>query len=383
MRIDRVNIYQVLLPFKADFSHSRRKGASAKNIIVEVVADQRGIKGFGEGAPRTFVTGERPESSANSIKLLIERNSFPWDLNNISQIWDFVDSLPKGKGYNSGICALEMSLLDALGKREDKTIIEYFPQNYFSSTIYYGATIPLVNKQRIMDICKLIKDLKIHNIRLKMGKDLQKNREMVETVNSIFGEERHLRIDVNGAWDLECAVSHIPIIEKYEIKVVEQPLRPDDPGIAAFAKLIQNQDIILMADESACSFGDLEQIIEEGHYKMINVRLSKCGGFRRSLRIVEHLRTSSLNFEIGSHLGESGILSAASRALGLLCKDSLYYDGSVDKFLLMENITYKHVSFGRRGKAGPLEGPGLGIEVNIQNLERLSAGSNKITTMRP
>ncbi len=383
MEIDRVNIYQVVLPFRADFAHSRRKGAYAKNIIVEVVTDQGGIKGFGEGAPRAFVTGEHPESSANNIKLFIEGNCFPWDLNNISQIWDFVDNLPKGKEYNAGICAIEMSLLDALGKRENKNIIKYFPQNYFDSAIYYGATIPLAAKKQIMDICKLVKDLKIHTVRLKMGKDLQQNRETVEAVDSIFGDERHLRIDVNGAWDLECAMSHLPLIREYDIKVVEQPLRPRDSAIAEFAKSIQDHDIILMADESACSFGDLEQIIEEGHYKMINVRLSKCGGFRRSFRVVDHLRTSGLHFQIGSHLGESGVLSAATRALGLLCRDSLYYDGSVDKFLLRENITCEHVSFGQGGKAGPLEGPGLGVEINPESLKRLSAGSNMITVMRP
>jgi len=130
-----------------------------------------------------------------------------------------------------------------------------------------------------------------------------------------------------------------------------------------------------MADESACSLSDVENISRNGHYQMINVRLSKNGGFRNSLKIIDHLRRNGTSFQIGCHLGESGILSAAGRILCLLCNDALYYDGSYDEFLLKENITLENVSFGLGGKADPLNGPGLGIEVSSQNLARLSEGS--------
>jgi muconate cycloisomerase len=127
-----------------------------------------------------------------------------------------------------------------------------------------------------------------------------------------------------------------------------------------------------MADESACSLNEVKKVIKEGHYKMINVRLSKCGGFRNSLKIIEYLRYRGIPFQIGCQLGESGILSAAGRALSLLCGDANYYDGSYDAFLLKENITLDHVSFGQGGEAGPLEAPGLGAEVSAQSLGRLS-----------
>jgi len=55
MRIDHISIYPVLLPFSSEFSHSLRKRYSVKNIIVQVVAEQSEINGYGEGAPRSFV----------------------------------------------------------------------------------------------------------------------------------------------------------------------------------------------------------------------------------------------------------------------------------------------------------------------------------------
>jgi muconate cycloisomerase len=363
MKIDEINIYRILVPFSVEFCHSLKKGSSAtfaKNVIVEVIAERGEIKGYGEGTPRPYVTGETQESVNKSINCFLQQDSFPWELNDVSQIWNFVDGLHNGKKHNSAICALEISLLDALGKTQDKSILEYLPQDFFNDTIYYGV---------------LIKKMKIKKLKLKMGQDFAENREIIETVSSIFGHDYDLKIDLNGAWNRDLAFEHIPLIEEYNVKVVEQPMMPDDPDIAEFAEALQDHGAVLMADESACSLGDIERMIEEGHYKMVNVRLSKCGGFRNSLRIIDHLRQKGVSFQVGCHLGESGLLSAAGRALSVLCRDAIYYDGSYDQFLLKENITSENVSFGPRGEAGPLEGPGLGVKVSRQNLRRLSTDS--------
>jgi len=350
---------------------------------VEVIANQGETKGYGEGAPRRYVTGESQESVIKTINHLLQEDSFPWELNDVSQIWDFVDRLADRKEHNSAICALEMTLLDALGKSQDINIIEYFPKDFSTSTIYYGATIPLANNQRIMELCQLIKKMRISKLRLKMGQDFKQNKEAIEIARLMFGDDYDLRIDLNGAWDHETAYKHVPLIKKYNVKVVEQPMIPGYQGLTKFAKIIQNYGVILMADESACSLEDLEEIIKDGNYKMINVRLSKCGGFRRSLRIIDRLRMNGLSFQIGCQLGESGILSAAGRALCLLCKDAVYYDGSYDRFMLKENITVEDVSFGRGGEAGPLDGPGLGVIINKESLMRLSNGSPSVMISNP
>ena len=47
------------------------------------------------------------------------------------------------------------------------------------------------------------------------------------------------------------------------------------------------------------------------------------------------------------------------------------------------NVTIENVSFGPGGMAGPLDGPGLGIEVNDTSLNRLCNDSKTRTIMRP
>jgi len=375
MKIDKIIVYPVNLPFSIQFSHALRKRSTVKNIIVEVVAEKGAVKGYGEGAPRSFVTGESQESSAQSIHRFVKLDHFPWDIEDVSQIWNFIDSLKNEKSQNAATCALETALLDVLGKHHKRNIIDYFSKDFITDKIFYGAALPIAGKQKFIELCQLIKKMKIKRLKLKMGKDVFKNKELLQAFHFVFREDYNLKIDINGVWNHSLALQHEYLIKKYRVKVVEQPMAPNSSELAEFARLMQKAGVILMADESACSLSDVEKISRNNHYQMINVRLSKNGGFRNSLKIIDHLRRNGISFQIGCHLGESGILSAAGRILCLICNDAVYYDGSYDEFLLKENVTRENVSFGLGGEAGPLNGPGLGIEVSSQNLARLSGGS--------
>jgi L-alanine-DL-glutamate epimerase-like enolase superfamily enzyme len=381
MKIERINIHQILLPFFDDFPHSLRKGAFARNVVVEIVAQEAGLRGYGECAPRSYVTGELPETVPQSVRLFLETGCFPWQLEDISQVWDFVDHAPYNKAHNAALCALEMAMLDILGREEERPIIEYFPKTFRTDLVHYGAAFPLDSRKRITEMAHKVKHMGIYRLKLKMGRDLCENKDNVEGIYAVFGHDADLKVDVNGAWDHEVAFNHLPLIQEFRVKVVEQPMMPGDPGIGSFAKALTSHNIKVMADESACTEAEVRGIIREGHYDMINVRLSKCGGFRRSFRIIDYAREREIPFQIACQLGESGLLSAAGRALSLLCRDALYHDGSYDDFLLRENTTEKNVGFGPGGAAGPLKGPGLGVRVNPQNLARLREAP--ITTYGP
>ena len=383
MKIEKITIRKVRLPFSSDFSHSLKEGAFADNVVVEAFADGGEIRGYGESAPRPYVTGESTESVLQSIPVFLQEGAFPWTLNDVSQIWAFVDRLPDDRSCNAALCGLEMAMLDLLGKKQYRSVSDYLPQGYSCEMIGYGAALPLATKERIVELCLFIKGLGINRLKLKMGKDLRQNRGILEAFSSVFHNDYDLKTDTNGAWDLETAMAHVPLIKGYRINVVEQPMMPGDPSVSEFARGLKPLNVRLMADESACSLDEIEKITVDGYYDMVNVRLSKCGGFRRSLRIIERLRESNVPFQIGCQLGESGLLSAAGRILSLLCKDAMYHDGSYDALLLYQNITETHVSFGLEGRAGPLGGTGLGVTVSQRNLELLSDPSETITVQRP
>ncbi|MEE4352005.1 MAG: enolase C-terminal domain-like protein [Desulfatiglans sp.] len=378
MLIDRVNVYEVRLPFLGEFSHATRKRTESKNIVVQVIGDQGSIKGYGEGVPRIGVTGETQQSAVQSIEHFVNRDGFPWNLNRASDIWDMVDGVSQNKKHHAALCALETALLDCLGKKQGSSIIEYCPKDTLTNHVQYGAILTLNSNERIVESCDMIRNLGINTLKVKLGGDFEQNNFILDTVRNVFGDECRITVDLTTGWDHVFALRHLSLFERHKVAIVEQPFAPGDQNIGDFARLVQERGIVLMADESVCSLDDAEMNCRDGLFQMVNIRLSKCGGFRRSLRLVNYLRSRQIPFQIGCHMGESGILSAAGRILCLVCNDAEFCEGSYDALLLRENLTRKDVSFGYGGRAEPLVGNGLGVEVSSDTLQRLSQSITSI-----
>jgi L-alanine-DL-glutamate epimerase-like enolase superfamily enzyme len=372
MQVERVNIYRITLPFQGRFAISRLDGRSSTRIVVEVSAEQGRIHGYGEGVPIEFVTGETAETVVRDVASFVSEGFFPRRLTDVSQIWGFVERLPRGKEHHAALCALEMALLDALGKEQERSILDYLPQQFSTPCIHYGASITLGERARIEQLCQMIKSIGMRHVRIKMGSDFEQNLMTLETVREVLGTDCEQRADPNGVWDFDLAMRHLPLLTHYRVQVIEEPMERTSPGFPEFAQAARASGLTLMACESAPTLPEVKAIIHEGHYGIFNVKLCRSGGFRRTLRIIDHLRREKIPFQIGCTLGEAGLLSAAGRALSLVCSDAVTYDGSYDRFMLKENITEEDVTFGQGGKAGPLGGHGLGVTVSSEKLSRLS-----------
>jgi len=379
LKIKTINIYKLRLPFRLTFSHSLKKANSADNIIVEILTNS--LKGYGESGPRPYVTGETQETALRDVPALALSKKFPWDMDNLHQVKDFIRSVSEGKSRNAALCALELALLDLLAKSKGFRLLGLFPTKHLSEKVCYGGVAPLGNQKIISKICIIFKDIGINTIRLKLGQDYEQNRQSMRTVWEVMGRDCDLRVDVNGAWNLELARQHLPLLISNNISMVEQPLLPQDSGWKGLGEIFKSQGIKLMADESVCSMEELEKIIEEGAIDSINIRISKCGGFLNSLKMINRIRDAGLGFQIGCQLGESGILSAAGRSLSLISPDAFYHDGSYDNMLLEKNITTQDVSFGKGGWAMPLDGTGLGVQIEHEALSRFS--NSMVTISRP
>src|SRR4030042_4299544 len=166
MRIKTINVYQVSLIFNGRFPHSRSEGGHADNVICEVIEDGGAIKGYGECAPRLYVTGETPKSVFTDISTFVRKAAFPSRLEDVSQIRRFVEGISDGKTHNAAVCAFESALLDALGKHQKKYLTAYFSNDYYVETIYYGSVIPLWDQEGTDRLCRQIKERAIAALQL-------------------------------------------------------------------------------------------------------------------------------------------------------------------------------------------------------------------------
>jgi muconate cycloisomerase len=209
----------------------------------------------------------------------------------------------------------------------------------------------------------------MQHVKLKVGtsRDLQ----ILKRARERLGWERDLRVDANCAWDAPEAIRRIRKMAPYGISAVEQPVAKED--FLGLKQVSEEVDIPIIADESLCSEEDARRLIELKACRIFNLRLSKCGGLGAARRLRQMAEAHGIVCQLGCHVGETSILSAAGRAFALCSPHLAYVEGSLAPFLLTKDPATPPVVFSPGGVGEALPGPGLGVEVAegvLQDLAR-------------
>jgi muconate cycloisomerase len=157
-------------------------------------------------------------------------------------------------------------------------------------------------------------------------------------------------------------------MEPYGVSAVEQPVAKGDTG--GLKEVSARSKALIVADESVCTLGEAQKLIEAQGCHVFNIRISKCGGLIASMAIFHLARRAGMRCQIGCQAGETGILSAAGRHLAGWLGDILYLEGSFGSWVLQEDIVDEDIRFGKGGQAPPIVGRGLGVHVNREALDK-------------
>ncbi len=157
-------------------------------------------------------------------------------------------------------------------------------------------------------------------------------------------------------------------MKPFGISAVEQPVRHADANVLPSVRA--ETGVPIMLDESLCSRVDAEAAQQQQLCDLFNLRLSKCGGFIPSLRLAQFAHQHGLGYQLGCQVGETAILSAAGRHFACSVANISYLEGSYDRHLVLAALATTDLTFGRGGLAPALTGPGLGIIIDPEALER-------------
>ncbi|MCH2201002.1 MAG: hypothetical protein MK102_03465, partial [Fuerstiella sp.] len=208
------------------------------------------------------------------------------------------------------------------------------------------------------------------SVKVKVGPDPNADYDCLRRIRSILGTEVDIRLDANEAWTIEDTVSRVERLLPFHPTSVEQPV--PHALVADLAKVRARIPVPVMLDESLCCEEDGRRAIEQQSCDLFNIRLSKCGGIRSSIRLVAMAVSNGLGYQLGCQVGETGILSAAGRHFACNVSGIRYLEGSYDRFLVREALTRENLTFSRRGRAPRLLGSGLGINVNEERIRLIA-----------
>lgn len=152
--------------------------------------------------------------------------------------------------------------------------------------------------------------------KVKVGDDHDEAR--LETVRDALGPHGRIRIDVNGAWEVDEAVRRIRRLARYELEYVEQPVATLEE-MASLRRLI---DVPLAADESIREAEDPRRVNLSEAADVAVLKVSPLGGIRAALEVADAVGvpvvvSSALETSVGIAAGMA--LAAALPELPYAC----------------------------------------------------------------
>lgn len=376
MRIKRCTIYALCIPFVEAFAHSAKNRRASDSFVVRLETED-GAAGYGEGVARPYVTGETVQASINHVREVLWPALRACDYAELKPHADPLralapvdESLPEVScegvvAFNAARCAMEVALLDALLRRQHLSLAALLPPR--RAFVTYGAVISSGSKESCARRARQLKLFGMKEVKIKLvGKD---DAERVRTVRETLGDDARLRVDANGAFDVQTAVAVSKELAPFKIAAFEQPVARS-LGADALREVRDKTSMPVMADESLVTMKDASALVEARACDYFNLRLSKCGGLASTLRLARIAEKCGVRLQLGSQVGETAILSAAGCHVAAHLKEVEFVEGSYGKLLLTEDLSREPLHFGHGGRARSLRAEGLGIHVREEVLER-------------
>lgn len=370
MKITAVRVDTLELSMEEPFVIASSALAVSPCDLIRVETDE-GLVGFGDACPGYEFTGDTLWTVEDVVgehlgPACIGRD--PFDIEGIVHCWEHDLYTVGNQAARAG---LEMALWDLQGKALGRPLYDLIggrSRTEMAEVITFGWDEPeaLSGKTREM----VAEGAKVFKV--KVGDSPERDEQRVAAVREAAGREATITVDANqGWWDAKTAVRAIKLLEPYDIKFAEQPVRMDDLEAARFVR--DRVDVPIALDESVRGPREALACIKAGACDMFVVKLMKTGGILNALKVNAVAEAAGITVMIGN-MGESSIGLAAHYHLGLALANAVHADADLNSRPggFSHDIGRGLRQWVRDGVSwvGASDDPGLGIEVLEENVER-------------
>jgi O-succinylbenzoate synthase len=377
MKLESVQLRLVELPLVTPFQTSFGTETARRALVVQVVTDAG--EGWGE-----CVCGAEPGYSSefvDSAWLTLGAFLIPpvLDAGDIAAA-DLRDLLKGVKGHRMAKAGLELALLDAELRQKGESFRSFLGGT--ATSVRPGVSVGIADS--VAELAEIVsghveEGYSRVKLKIKPGWDF----EPAAAVRELLGEDFMLQVDANTAYRRD-DIDLLAALDDLDLLLIEQPFDEDD--LLGHAILAASIDTPICLDESIVSTSTALQAIDLQACSIINVKPGRVGGYLEAWDMHEACLELHVPVWVGGML-ETGIGRAANLALATLPGFVLPGDISATDRYFKEDITERFVL--HDGEIAVPDGPGLGVEVDKDALERFttrsevfSAGSSVVATIR-
>jgi L-alanine-DL-glutamate epimerase-like enolase superfamily enzyme len=272
-----------------------------------------GVSGYGEAAPLEAYDGvslERVERAITAYGTALEASR---DMNG-AEILDAcraVDDLP------AALAAVDLALWDRAGRRAGKPVAALLTDEP-APRVPVNATITALDRAGAAEQAARAVREGFTCLKLKVGVGDDAGR--VAATRAAAGPAAALRLDANGAWSVEEAVTSIEALSPAGLELVEEPTH----GLRAIREVRERVAVRVAIDETAAEPGALGAGVADA----VCLKISRCGGIAGLLAAAALVRASGAEVYLASTLdGPLGVAAALHAASALASRGPLPHCG--------------------------------------------------------
>ena len=176
------------------------------------------------------------------------------------------------------------------------------------SEVPVNATVPAVPAAIVPEVLARFDGCRTAKVKVaEPGQRLVDDVARVRAVRDALGVEGRIRIDANGAWNLDEAEHAIHALAEFDLEYAEQPCATVDE-LAELRRRVKYMGIPIAADESVRKAADPVAVARAGAADLLVIKVQPLGGVRRALAIVAEaglpaVVSSALDTSVGLSMG--------------------------------------------------------------------------------
>ncbi len=385
MKIKSLRTWRIALPLRRPHTWAGNFTPVGYGYTVLKLELEDGTVGWGEaqvlkdwGGEFGSRYGEAPQTTKIVIEELLAPLLVGEDCRRIELLLAKMDKFVRGYPYAKA--AIDVALHDAVGKLYGIPVYQLLGGMY-RREVALAHSLGLMDIQVAVDEAKHVVDEGITTLKVKVGIDAKRDIELVRRLRAAVGPDVKLRVDANqGYKSWKEALQVTRVMQGENIWYMEQPCE----GLENMARVAQNTEVPVMADESAWTAHDVLRIIQFQAAEMLSVYYTKPGGLLKSKKLLAVAEAAGLRCDINGS-GEMGIgnaanlhLAASSAIIDLpgtipVTSTAQIVRTKVAGHKYLDDIIEEPFIY-RDGCMLVPEGPGLGITVNEAKLDQYSVG---------
>ena len=363
LKISEITAIPTSFPLPKDSNVRLGIGRAVKrDAVIVKVKTEGGLVGWGESH-----AGRAPGAVAALLNTTLRTLVLGMDATDVVGIWNRIYSRQlashgMGAGCSLAMSGLDMALWDIRGKAVGWPLYKLLGGAQRPVPAYAGGvSLGFQDPKQLVEEAKVHIDAGYKAVKLRLGDNVADDLRRVEAVRDRFGDDLEILTDANIGYSLEDARRVMPVLEDLGVRWLEEPFPAHDYRSYNTARTFSTTP--LAAGENHFTRYEFVRLIEEGSVDVIQPDLSKSGGITECLRIAA--MASAYKLQVNPHTSMTGINMAASIHFLASIDNGGYFEGDVSKKnLFRDELTSRPYELGKDGTVRPLEGPGIGVEVD-------------------